>query len=646
MESYKSMTGFKGCQFKIKKKDFAMDSLDNGRDNVTIEIGPNGEQGLKQSICVQDISLATSYHNEEVGGRKSTYSRDVEDEHTYADGIRVEKVYSQYNEELTVQSSNHHVGGISDEIIDHTGESIVEQAIYDNKVKKENSFHGDHLEIEETYEGDVEIEQTHQVPTSEVVVDLTQEFDRIFRQKCFQSFSEFEVLFNQFKEETGSVFRVKSSCSVVYENSRRKKHVIPERYKFVSIKYCCVHYGQPKISGIGIRSKQRYLPCGCSCILTLAYSRGGLFISQVSMLHNHQVSSQMAPYYAINRHIKKKELQEIADVVEMMPSSRSLQQYLTEHFQRPITLQDAKNVRTRLKSLQSVTAVSKAVKSIYTQPSIKTEKPDIVTCIIDDQGDEDPEEIDTLEIQEETAQDEVDEMEEFYDVESTEIRTSAVAAQCKSQVLEETKTRFSEILNNCSEELFWERMTFMTKVFDCWENNESCTLGFEKNSQKDNTKISPVVRNCGEKILCTKSNNSQKTIQQQKYYKSKSLNSHKIKTFTSISKSQKSKRGPGRPRKYPLPQNEIKAKEISHFQPKDSSECILVNNVNKDRNTNDISTEMEVDEEIEETGIEIELEESGNIHNIKRIHSQSLQFEDGYVTADILHDKTSSNKIR
>lgn len=71
------------------------------------------------------------------------------------------------------------------------------------------------------------------------------------------SSTEFEKLFNKFKAETGSVFRIKSSCSVAYENSRRKRNFIPSHFKFVTVRYCCVHYGHPKMAGQGIRTKQR-----------------------------------------------------------------------------------------------------------------------------------------------------------------------------------------------------------------------------------------------------------------------------------------------------------------------------------------------------------------------------------------------------
>jgi len=352
----------------------------------------------------------------------------------------------------------------------------------------------------------------------------------------------------------------------------------------------------------------------------------------------------MAPYYAINRHINKSELQEIADVVEMMPSSRALQQYLTERFQRPITLQDAKNVRTRLKSVQSVSAVSRAVKSIYTSPVIKTEKPEIVTCIIEEHGDDEFEEMDPLEIQENMVQED-DDMDN--EEESPEISSSAPAGQWKTQVLEETKMRFSEILNNCSEELFWERMAFMTKVLNSWEKNKSCTLSFDGNFSEDNSTNNSVVTNYIDDypFPCPQNN---KETEQKKNSRRNSVHSHIVKSCAPISKFHKTKRGPGRPRKYPLSHN--KNKELFQHHQKQTLENVTEKIENKEVISDDICTQMEVDADIEETDIEtdieIELGESGNIHNIKRINHEYLQFEELYVTDDILCDKVTSNKMR
>jgi hypothetical protein len=53
------------------------------------------------------------------------------------------------------------------------------------------------------------------------------------------------------------VYRVKSSSSVSSENVKRK-NPIPERMEYASITFCCVHYGEPKMKGRGVRKKQRW----------------------------------------------------------------------------------------------------------------------------------------------------------------------------------------------------------------------------------------------------------------------------------------------------------------------------------------------------------------------------------------------------
>lgn len=379
MDSSKSKHDFKGRHFKKKKKVFAITSSLHNKHNVTKEVEPIGEKELKElkmSTCMKDIRVDTSY-SDEVVDIQPTHCREGKDNHIYWNSEEIEKVEIQNIIKVKIEDSNLHSREEDKKGIDHIGEDIMEN----------NS-------------------------TTEIVADLTQEFNRIFKKRYFQSFSEFEKLFIQFKEETGSVFRIQKSCSVEYENSRRKKYLIPEGFKFASIKYCCVHYGQPKITGVGVRSKKQYLPSGCNCLLSLGYNRGGLFISYVNMLHNHHVSSQMAPSYAINRHIDNNELQEIADDVDLMPSSRALQQYLIDYFERPITLQDAKNVRariTRLKSLQSV---------------IKTEKQERDSSIMEENGENAFEEIDTLEIQKGALQE--GEIKDFYKMKSPEMEESGI----------------------------------------------------------------------------------------------------------------------------------------------------------------------------------------------------------------------------
>ncbi|XP_066963383.1 uncharacterized protein [Macrobrachium rosenbergii] len=300
--------------------------------------------------------------------------------------------------------------------------------------------------------------------SSSCQVDLTDHFNQIFVKKTFNSFREFDELFTRFKKETGSVFRIKSSCSIAYENSRRKQHFIPPRFKFVSIKYCCVHYGQPKVSGQGIRTKQRYLPCGCGCVLSVAYNRGALFISQVNMQHNHEVSNKTAPYYAINRRITKHELKQVADVIAVMPSSRALQYFLKERFHKPMTLQDAKNTRARLKAMQMKQG---QIESIEVIPSFKeiSQIPNDSDCRA------------VLEIKEEGEEKrnmEDDQQEDLLDSQHEDHCEETV----KSKAVSEIVRKFSEIMSACDSSLFWERIGQMNKVLECWGSGENLDVRY------------------------------------------------------------------------------------------------------------------------------------------------------------------------
>nr|XP_045601218.1 uncharacterized protein LOC123759979 [Procambarus clarkii] len=314
-----------------------------------------------------------------------------------------------------------------------------------------------------------EVEIVDSTVSEPLVVDLTDQFVRIFTKTSFNSFEDFEDTFNQFKRETGSVFRIKSSSSVAYENSRRKKHFIPDRFKFVSVRYCCVHYGQPKIAGQGIRVKQRYLPCGCECLLSVSYSRGALVISQAVMQHNHEVSNDMAPYYAINRRITNRELREVADVIELIPSSRALQHFLQEHFHRPTTLQDAKNIKARLKALQ----VSHATKLSAVQ-SIKS---DTAAQETKEENFEESDSVLVEDMEEEVVLDDLDnakpdQPQQEKDHQQVE-QEQSLQPKWKEKVINEIKSKLSDLIHFCDTNVFWERISVINKIIECWENGDN-----------------------------------------------------------------------------------------------------------------------------------------------------------------------------
>ena len=109
--------------------------------------------------------------------------------------------------------------------------------------------------------------------------DCSDIFKDVFSDIIFKSFAEFEQQFNEFKKRSGSVYRVKTSCSVETENKSREVH-LPSELRYSSVTYVCVHYGEPRKNGTSQRIKQRYLPCGCQSLISLPSSKTALKITR------------------------------------------------------------------------------------------------------------------------------------------------------------------------------------------------------------------------------------------------------------------------------------------------------------------------------------------------------------------------------
>ncbi|XP_076060815.1 uncharacterized protein LOC143036850 [Oratosquilla oratoria] len=182
--------------------------------------------------------------------------------------------------------------------------------------------------------------------------DTSEAYQKYIGSKKFSSFEEFEVQFKAFQKETGSVFRTKSSSLVAQENKRRKTP-IPDAIKYGSITYCCVHYGQPKCRGQGVRPKQRYLPCGCEVLIRLSYSCGSLVVTQANLQHNHSLDHTSASFYAANRRLSSKERDSLQDVIQTLnPCTKELKDYVKLKYDKELTPKDISNLKSKLKARQ------------------------------------------------------------------------------------------------------------------------------------------------------------------------------------------------------------------------------------------------------------------------------------------------------
>lgn len=257
-------------------------------------------------------------------------------------------------------------------------------------------------------------------------------------------------------------------------------------------------------------STLRYLPCGCESVLSLSYNRGALVISQANMRHNHEVSSEMAPFYAINRRITNAELQEVAGAVEMIPNSRSLKNFLQIHFQRPTTLQDAKNVRARLKALKAPT-----VKFIA-----KPEADEDQTFMLQREEEKEEEEAIMECAEKGTDDDFVKEIQEttgsgknYFGRQASKCKTlfhqeqeneqedqgHELEPRLRKEVINKIKARLHRTLDECDTQLFMKRLSIIESLVKGWEkenlNNpqntkESGRMGGHENIHTMNTPLS------------------------------------------------------------------------------------------------------------------------------------------------------------
>ena len=197
------------------------------------------------------------------------------------------------------------------------------------------------------------------------------------------------------------------------------------------------------------------------------------------MQHNHEVSNEIAPYYAINRRISAEELKQVADMINIIPNSRELQTFLKERFRRPMTLQDAKNTRQRLRNMQIREG---GIESIEVIPSFKE--------ISQSCGEVNGRAI--LEIKEEREEKIKSEI-----CHPDRVQTSVLAdvrqknhndASEKMKALSEVAAKFSSLMNSCDTDTFWKRITTMNRVMKCWEVGEDVDVQYisEVFSQADN----------------------------------------------------------------------------------------------------------------------------------------------------------------
>ena len=211
----------------------------------------------------------------------------------------------------------------------------------------------------------------------------------------------------------------------------------------------------------------------------------------------------MAPFYAINRRISNAELREVANVVEMIPSSRALQHFLQIHFRRPTTMQDAKNVRTRLKALKLPQTATKSGAGLFEEEEEEEEveevqDEDTVMDSIDEGVDFRVQEEVVRSVErsdrnywEENITCKATKRQQYQEVvegvignrEEEEEQEPQIDPAMRGEILSEIKTKLFSAIQNCNARVFQERVSVIERLIEGWENGNPVHLQYMEENE-------------------------------------------------------------------------------------------------------------------------------------------------------------------
>ena len=113
----------------------------------------------------------------------------------------------------------------------------------------------------------------------------------------------------------------------------------------------CVHYGEARKRGKGIRPTQHHFALKCSAELYTSYNHSvkKFTVQRCNLNHSHPIGAHIIPHYPSVRRLDGDELKEVTNVVSMGPKLKLVRQYILKQFGKQVVLKDLQNVRTKAK---------------------------------------------------------------------------------------------------------------------------------------------------------------------------------------------------------------------------------------------------------------------------------------------------------
>ena len=169
--------------------------------------------------------------------------------------------------------------------------------------------------------------------------------------QTFTSFAEFEKCLKDFKEQNNHPLRVFNSQTAKNYNSKHPAdHVDEERFLYTYYSVRCVHYGEPRHRGKGVRCHQRSFAKNCPVKITVTFDKveQKLKIRDCYLEHCHRTGKEIIKHYTSMRRLSEQQEKEIQDVLTLRPNNKLLLGMVEKKFGKFMTLRDIQNLKARV----------------------------------------------------------------------------------------------------------------------------------------------------------------------------------------------------------------------------------------------------------------------------------------------------------
>lgn len=175
--------------------------------------------------------------------------------------------------------------------------------------------------------------------------------------KRFPSFADVESALDELKKIEYHPLRVYNSQKGEDYNKKRLSRKYPGepvdvtkfQYTYCSVR--CVHYGQPRHCGKGLRPIQQSFSLGCQAKITPSYNKSlnCLVVTECCLDHNHRIGEDIYKHYPSARKLSKEEERNIAEILSLKANSKHVRQLIARKYGKFVTLKDIQNIKTKVR---------------------------------------------------------------------------------------------------------------------------------------------------------------------------------------------------------------------------------------------------------------------------------------------------------